>query len=82
MNTKLILAAVATALIASTNAFAEQGFGRSSVYTAPTSISSKPSTVAVSTREGRASVYVGDVPAPSATNSAVVHSVTFKPGRA
>ena len=81
MNAKLILAAVVTVLVFSTNAIAEQSFGRGSVYATSGNDSSSPSTAAVNTRPGRDSVYVGDVRAPSA-KSAVAHSVTFKPGRA
>ena len=81
MNAKLIGFAVAFALLGSTNAFAGQNSGRDSVYATPGSHASKSTAAATTIRQGRSSVYVGDVKAP-VSKSTVADTVTFKPGRA
>ena len=82
MNAKLIASAVALALLGSTNLFAEQKSGRSSIYATPGSSSSRSTTLAVSSRQGRSSVYVGDVAAPTAKSTTVADTEILKHGRA
>jgi len=81
MNAKLILTAVALALLGSTNVFADQAFGRSSVFVTPGGTPSKASTVVVNPHPGRSSVYVGDVVTPP-RKSTVADTLLLKPGRA
>lgn len=83
MNTKLITAAIALALLGSLDVRAGQQFGRDSVYATPgtPTFSSKSGPVAGIVRPGRSSVYVGDVPAPRPVNP-VAASTLVKPGRA
>ena len=81
MNAKLIGFAVAIALLGSTNVFAGQNSGRDSVYATPGSHSSKSTAVTTTIRQGRSSVYVGDVQAP-VSKSTVADTVVFRPGRA
>jgi hypothetical protein len=84
MNAKLIGLVIALALLGSANAFAQQRFGRDSVYANPSAptYSSKSSSPAVHIRPGRSSVYASDV-RWTRTPQTVAHSaVTAKPGRA
>jgi hypothetical protein len=82
MSAKLIVSAVALALLGSVNVYAGQQFGRDSVYAAPgPTYSSRPSGVAGVIRPGRSSVYVSDVPAPRPA-SPMTAAVMVKPGRA
>jgi hypothetical protein len=80
MNAKLISLSATFALLASTSAFADQPFGRHSVYAAPGSAATSK-LAAAKPRNGRSSVYAADVPAPTPKNQVRI-AVTFKPGRA
>lgn len=85
MTAKLIAAAFATALLASTSAFAGETYGRDSVYAKPGTTSTKVTATTAAPRFGRSSVYVGDVATPSTTGttkSTVAHDIELKPGRA
>jgi len=80
MNARFFAFAVVLTLFESTRVFAGQQFGRDSVYADPGRVSSKPSTAVVSSRPGRSSLYVTDMPAPS--KSTVAATIVVKAGRA
>ena len=82
MNTKLTRLTLAAALLSATGAFADQPFGRDSVYAAAgTSSSRNPGPVTAANGNGRSSVYAADLPAPTPKDRVQIAG-TLKPGRA
>jgi hypothetical protein len=82
MNTKLTRLTLAAALLSATGAFADQPFGRDSVYSAAgASTTSRTGAVSAVAGNGRGSVYAADLPAPTPKERVQI-AVTLKPGRA
>jgi hypothetical protein len=81
MKATAIRFTLAGALLSSTAAFADQPFGRDSVYaTAGTVATAAPKGPALA-RSGRSSVFAYDVPAPTPKDQVRI-AVAIKPGRA
>ena len=82
MHTKLTRLTLAAALLCATSAFADQPFGRGSVYAAAgTGSSRKPGPVTAANGNGRSSVYAANLPAPT-RKERVQLAAPLKPGRA
>ncbi len=80
MNAKLISFAIAAALFASTSAFADQPFGRGSVYATPgTTFPSAKADKGIP-GNGRGTVTPNDLPAPTPKDK-VEFAGTIRPGR-
>ena len=81
MRTTAISLTLAAALLGSASAFAVQPFGRDSVYAASGPVTHSPAKGPAATRDGRASVFASDVPAPTPKDKVQI-AVALKPGRA
>ena len=81
MRATVISFTFAAALLGSASAFADQPFGRGSVYAATGPVTHTPAKGPAVTRAGRGSVFASDVPAPTPKDK-VQLAVALKPGRA